>query len=134
VDPTFSELYRTARNVILNSNRAAGRRDGLAVRIASLREDVPGAADPVARFEQRQELTALWQRIDPLDQEILALQIWEGLNGREAAAVLGISRAACSMRATRARRRLAAALGGTPADPAGTSPAHTALTGQEARS
>jgi RNA polymerase sigma factor (sigma-70 family) len=103
-------LYRTARNVILNANRAAGRREGLVVRIASMRGDGPGAGDPIARFEQRQDLVSLWQGLDPLDQEVLALQVWEGLSGREAAAVLGISRAAYSMRATRARRRLAAAI------------------------
>jgi RNA polymerase sigma factor (sigma-70 family) len=101
-------LYRTARNVLLNTNRAAGRREGLAVRIASLREEEP--ADPIIRFEQQHDLTAVWSGLDPLDQEILALQIWEGLNGKEAASVLGISRAACAMRATRARRCLASAL------------------------
>lgn len=101
-------LYRTARNVMLNANRAAGRQEGLAVRIASLREDEP--ADPIIRFEQQHDLAPVWSRLDPLDQEILALQVWEGLNGKEAASVLGISRAAGAMRATRARRRLAAAL------------------------
>lgn len=101
-------LYRTARNVMLNTSRAAGRREGLAVRIASLREEEP--VDPIVRFERRHDLTALWNSIDPLDQEILALQVWEGLNGKEAASVLGISRAACAMRAARARRRLASAL------------------------
>jgi RNA polymerase sigma factor (sigma-70 family) len=101
-------LYRTARNVMLNTNRAAGRREGLAVRIASLREEEP--ADPIVWFEQQHDLTAVWSGLDPLDQEILALQVWEGLNGKEAASVLGIGRAACAMRATRARRRLASAL------------------------
>ena len=67
-------------------------------------------ADPIIRFEQRHDLTAVWGSLDPLDQEVLALQVWEGLNGKEAASVLGISRAACAMRATRARRRLASAL------------------------
>jgi RNA polymerase sigma factor (sigma-70 family) len=110
-------LYRTARNVILNTNRAAGRREGLVVRIASMRGDDLGAGDPIARFEQRQDLVSLWQGLDPLDQEVLALQVWEGLSGREAATVLGISRAACSMRATRARRRLAAAIGAGTSDP-----------------
>ncbi|MGH3294476.1 MAG: RNA polymerase sigma factor [Trebonia sp.] len=110
-------LYRTARNVILNSNRAAGRREGLAVRIAAMGgEEI---TDPIVRFEQRHDLTAVWSSLDPLDQEILALQVWEGLSGREAASVLGISRAACAMRATRARRRLASALGAVePNDPA----------------
>jgi RNA polymerase sigma factor (sigma-70 family) len=110
-------LYRTARNVILNANRAVGRREGLVVRIASLGDSRdPGAADPSTRFEQRQELVSLWQGLDPLDQEVLALQIWEGLSGREAAAVLGISRAAYAMRATRARRRIAAAIGSAGSD------------------
>jgi len=103
-------LYRTARNVILNTNRASGRRAGLAVRIASMRGDDAGAGNPIDRFEQRQDLVSIWRGLEPLDQEVLALQVWEGLSSPEAAAVLGISRAACSMRATRARRRLAAAL------------------------
>jgi RNA polymerase sigma factor (sigma-70 family) len=109
-------LYRTARNVILNTNRAAGRRAGLTVRIASMRDDHRTCADPIAEFEERQNLTAAWNSLDPLDQEILALQSWEGLAGREAASVLGISRAACAMRATRARRRLASVLLATQAD------------------
>jgi RNA polymerase sigma-70 factor, ECF subfamily len=104
-------LYRTARNVILNSNRAEGRRAGLAVRIASLREEEP--TDPIVRFEQQHDLSRVWGSLDPLDQEVLALQVWEGLNGKETASVLGISRAACAMRATRARRRLVAVLDAT---------------------
>lgn len=109
-------LYRTARNVILNTNRAAGRREGLTVRIASMRDGHRSFGDPIAEFEEREDLTTVWNSLDPLDQEILALQIWEGLNGREAASVLGISRAACSMRATRARRRLASVLLAAQAD------------------
>lgn len=54
-------LYRTARNVILNANRAVGRREGLVVRIASMGGGDPGAGDPIARFEQRQDLVSLWQ-------------------------------------------------------------------------
>lgn len=126
-------LYRTARNVILNANRAAGRREGLVVRIASMRDDLaPG--DPAARFEQRQDLVSLWQGLDPLDQEVLALQIWEGLSGREAASVLGISRAACSMRATRARRRFAAAISAETTDPGPSRATPAARIGQEAYS
>jgi RNA polymerase sigma factor (sigma-70 family) len=127
-------LYRTARNVILNTNRAAGRRDGLAVRIASMSGDAQGADDPIAWFEQRQDISRLWQGLDPLDQEILALQIWEGLSGREAAAVLGISRAACSMRATRARRRLATALESAGPGGPGYRDPRLSLIDQEARS
>jgi RNA polymerase sigma factor (sigma-70 family) len=126
-------LYRTARNVILNVNRAAGRREGLAVRIASMGGGDRGAGDPIDRFEQREDLVALWRGLDPLDQEVLALQVWEGLSSREAAVVLGISRAACSMRATRARRRLAAALGTETGAP-GQSLTHAACIEQEAYS
>ena len=113
-------LYRTARNVMLNANRAASRREGLAVRIATAQgaqgmhgahgPHSNGSTDPIAQFEQRHDLAKLWGALDPLDQEILALQVWEGLNGKQAAEVLGISRAACAMRATRARRRLASTL------------------------
>jgi RNA polymerase sigma factor (sigma-70 family) len=123
-------LYRTARNVILNSNRASGRRQGLAVRIASMRGDDAGAGNPFDLFEQRQALVSIWRGLEPLDQEVLALQVWEGLSSHEAAAVLGISRAACSMRATRARRRLAAALATETSEP-GQSPARAAGIEQE---
>jgi len=58
VDPTFTDLYRSQR------------REGLVVRIASMRGDDLGAGDPIARFEQRQDLVSLWQGLDPLDQHV----------------------------------------------------------------
>ncbi|MGQ4482925.1 RNA polymerase sigma factor [Streptomyces sp. SAS_276] len=51
------------------------------------------------------------QTLAAADQEILALHVWEGLTAKEAARVLGCTRASCSMRLTRAKRRLAGQLG-----------------------
>jgi RNA polymerase sigma-70 factor (ECF subfamily) len=109
-------LYRTARNVMLNAARSAGRQAGLEVRIGLelTRQDPDGS---LAALELRHDLSIAWRALDPLDQEALALQVWEGMTGSEAAAVLGISRAAYSMRASRARRRLAATLRDADPDP-----------------
>lgn len=98
-------LYRTARNAMLNAARADGRRTALSVRIAQDTADDVGR-DPAALVGERQRLSAAWQLLDPIDREVLALQGWEGMTSSEAAAVLGISRAACAMRSSRARRRL----------------------------
>lgn len=137
-------LYRTARNVMLNAARSAGRRTGLAVRVGvETATDAPHD-DPIAAVERRHDLALAWRALDELDQEALALQVWEGMTGAQAAAVLGISRAAYSMRASRARRRLAAAVRGhddhqvtvpsgpgaaaAPSDPAAPDPAAPAST------
>ncbi|PZF66131.1 sigma-70 family RNA polymerase sigma factor [Curtobacterium sp. MCBD17_013] len=103
-------LYRTARNVMLNAARSAGRRTGLAVRVQGEASVAVPSDDPIAALERRHDLALAWRSLDELDQEALALQVWEGMTGAQAAAVLGISRAAYSMRASRARRRLAAVL------------------------
>jgi DNA-directed RNA polymerase specialized sigma24 family protein len=57
------------------------------------------------------EVHAVAQAFDhlaPADQEVLRLIVWENLTNDEAAAVLGVNRAALAMRLSRARRRLAA--------------------------
>lgn len=109
-------LYRTARNVMLNALRADGRRTALHVRFA--RETGGDAVrDPATVLGERTRLADAWHRLDALDREVLALQAWEGMTASESAAVLGISRAACSMRSSRARRRLAALLASADADP-----------------
>ncbi|MGO4425277.1 sigma factor-like helix-turn-helix DNA-binding protein, partial [Streptomyces sp. MCAF7] len=56
------------------------------------------------------ELAAAWQSLAPADQEVLALHVWEDLAARDAAKVIGCSRAAYAMRLTRAKRRLAGLL------------------------
>jgi RNA polymerase sigma factor (sigma-70 family) len=102
-------LYRTARNTMLNAMRSEGRRVALHVRVAGDAATDVGR-DPAAMISERGRLVDAWRQLDPLDREVLALQAWEGMSAAESAAVLGISRAACSMRSSRARRRLGSLL------------------------
>ncbi|UYQ66312.1 RNA polymerase sigma factor [Streptomyces peucetius] len=94
---------------MLNDGRGMRRRSALVVHIqqttaSGLREATDDAA---ARVHQRLELGAAWQALAADDQEVLALHVWEQLTAREAAQVLGCTRAAYAMRLTRAKRRLA---------------------------
>ncbi|MFF5302517.1 RNA polymerase sigma factor [Streptomyces sp. NPDC013161] len=77
-------LFGTARNLMLNANRGMRRQSALVVHIG---------------------------RTPTADQEVLALHVWEDLTAKEAARVLGCTRASYSMRLTRAKRRLAGQLG-----------------------
>ncbi|MGW7041256.1 RNA polymerase sigma factor [Streptomyces avermitilis] len=105
-------LFGTARNVMLNANRGMRRQSALVVHIqqaaAAGRHDP--AADATAQVDSRIDLVAAWQSLAPADQEVLALHVWEGLDARDAATVLGCTRAAYAMRLTRAKRRLAGRL------------------------
>src|ERR1700712_1014206 len=101
-------LYRTARNMMLNSARGTGRQQALAVRVASLTAGEASATDgDVEHLERRLDLQTAFSALRVPDQEVLALDVWEDLDSRAAAAVIGCSRATYSMRLTRARRRLA---------------------------
>jgi RNA polymerase sigma-70 factor, ECF subfamily len=98
-------LFGTARNLMLNASRTLRRQHAVALRLAA--DDGTHSYDPMVSAEARMDLTAAWQALSTTDQEILALHVWEGLKDREAATVLGCSRAAYSMRLGRAKRRLA---------------------------
>ncbi|CCB71096.1 RNA polymerase sigma factor [Streptantibioticus cattleyicolor] len=114
-------LFGTARNVMLNANRGTRRRTALAVHIQQTAHSAvhAPAADAMAQVDNRIDLVAAWQALAPADQEVLALHVWEGLAAREAAKVLGCTRAAYAMRLTRAKRRLAGHLApAAPASPA----------------
>ena len=52
--------------------------------------------------------------MEPIDREVIALRHFEELSNDEAAAVLGLSKAAASKRYVRAMLRLKAALSDTP--------------------
>ncbi|MEV4349851.1 RNA polymerase sigma factor [Actinoplanes sp. NPDC049596] len=109
-------LFGVARNNMLNAHRGAQRQQAVAVRIAA--EPAPASPDRTGQVDDRLDVAGAWRRLDPRDQEVLALHVWDGLSGPEAAAVLGCSRASYAMRLTRSKRRLARALR-TSAIPAG---------------
>ena len=96
-------LFGVARNVLAEDRRAHGRRHRLALRIGAERA-LP--QDAIALATTTVDLHVAWSRLSDADREALALVAWDGLTGREAAQVLGCTRAAFSVRLTRARRRL----------------------------
>lgn len=98
-------LFRTARNVMLNATRGLNRQTAVAVKIGTRREDIAGLS-----IDDQIDLQSAWRALSPADQEVLALSIWEDLPQAEAATVLGCTRAAYTMRLTRAKRHLTALL------------------------
>lgn len=101
-------LFGVARNLVANDRRAQVRRRRLELRIGTERDpDSDDASFNAAAIDLR----LAWARLDDTDREAIALVAWDGLTGREAAAVLGCTRAAFSVRLTRARRRLRRLLG-----------------------
>jgi RNA polymerase sigma-70 factor (ECF subfamily) len=103
-------LFGVARRTLMARLRGERRRQALAVRIAV---DGPGHAhdgidaDLVAR---RLDLAQAWTRLSSVQQEALALTVWDGLDAPHAARVLGISPVAYRLRLSRARKALRAHL------------------------
>ena len=106
-------LLATARNVVRERYRAEVRQQALAGELHRWTGPVVGAdiADDVA--ERAAVLNAVAQ-LSETDREVLILVAWHGLSPRDAATVLGCSRAAYVVRLHRARRRLEQALDRAP--------------------
>ncbi|WP_300676257.1 sigma-70 family RNA polymerase sigma factor [Nocardioides sp.] len=105
-------LFGAARRVMANRRRAALRRDRLGSRLRSeLAAAVPDHAERIATTtDVMRALRALSEK----DREVLELSLWEGLEPREIAAVLGIAEGASRARLSRAKGRLRAQLGDDP--------------------
>jgi RNA polymerase sigma factor (sigma-70 family) len=69
----------------------------------------------------RADVTAAMARLSARDEEVLQLHLWEGLESREIADVLGLPGTVVRPRLSRAKARLRAVLGNDPA-PAGQLP------------
>lgn len=100
-------LLGVARKVIAGQFRSETRRGALAERLANEPERVTDLAADVA---EREETLAAFAQLGERDREALRLVAWDGLDPGGAAAVLGITKLAFSVRLHRARRRLACAL------------------------
>lgn len=76
-------------------------------------------SEAAMRDEQKVELHAAVEAMEPIDREVLALRHFEELTNQEAAEVMGITQKAASIRYVRALARLKVLLGGLPgyADP-----------------
>jgi RNA polymerase sigma-70 factor (ECF subfamily) len=116
-------LLRIVANEARNRRKAAGRREGLALRAAGDRPAGEAAPSPeaaaLAAEEQRALLAAL-HRLREDDRRVIALRYFLDLSEAEMAAALGCPRGTVKSRLARALRRLRAALAGAAdRDPAG---------------
>lgn len=114
-EPALPWLYGVARKTVANQRRGAQRRTHLGER---LRRDlailVPDVSDEVV---QRTDVNAAIDTLGDRDAEVLRLHLWEGLESREIAQVLGLPVAVVRPRLSRARARLRAVLGNDPVTP-----------------
>ena len=125
---TRAWLFGIAQRTLLNGQRGDRRRRALTIRIADAIVVAQGGeawkgsdSELVAR---RLDLAAAWSRLAPVHQETLSLAVWDGLDGPQAAVVLGISPVAFRLRLSRARRALRRYAECAPVDP---SPLNAAL-------
>ncbi|MCB0895573.1 MAG: sigma-70 family RNA polymerase sigma factor [Nocardioides sp.] len=108
-------LYGVARRVLANQRRGDRRRSSLGDRLRrELATAMPDTSDEVV---QRADVTAAMRRLSARDQEVLELHLWEGLEPREIAEVLGITTTVVRPRLSRARARLRELLGNDPVPP-----------------
>ena len=104
-------LFAVARKTMANQTRGWLRRRALDVRLTEAGE--PGTPDLATGATDRLDLQRAWRTLGAADREVLALIAFDGLTTEQAATVLGCRRSAFTMRLTRARQRLQAALGAT---------------------
>jgi len=131
-DETRLWLLGTTRRVLANQHRSARRRAGLDSRLAA-GPPMLGPADPA---DVVGEADPLWVALAslPADQrDLLVMRAWDGLGVTEIAALLGCTPNAASIRLTRARDRLAAALGRKGRAPSERSGAEPDISGAEPR-
>jgi RNA polymerase sigma-70 factor (ECF subfamily) len=101
--------YAVARRVMANYRRGQRRHLQLIDRIE--REPPP---PPVTVGEEGDpDLAAAMASLSPADQELLRLWAWEGLEPRDISPVLGLTVNAATIRLSRARKKLEAALKGS---------------------
>jgi len=103
-------LYVVARNVLRGERRAATSSRDKAASAAAQHGRRPAGRDPAESVAERDRVVQAFATLSDSDREILRLVAWEGLDHCDGALVAGTSRVAFTMRVSRARRRLAAAL------------------------
>ena len=101
-------LYAAAAHVLANQRRTETRHARRSHAAAAERPET--SRDPADRFAERDAVLAAFATLAERDREALRLTAWERLSVADAARAAGVSRTAFAMRASRARRRLAAAL------------------------
>jgi len=123
---TRAWLYGVARRVLANHRRGDRRRTALGDRLRlELATVVPDASDAVVVST---DVAAAMRRLSTRDQEVLELHLWEGLEPRDIAEVLGLTTAIVRPRLSRARARMREILGhdvGNDPEPPGHLPSRT---------
>ncbi|MEU4401982.1 RNA polymerase sigma factor [Micromonospora orduensis] len=125
-------LYGVARRVLANHHRGGVRRQRLGER---LRQQIVATvgADPGSEVPERLAVRAALAGLGGLDREVLMLTVWEGLQPREVAAVLGVGPAVVRTRLSRARARLRELVGDDLGPPGHVLDVLTAATRKEER-
>lgn len=107
-------LYGVARNMLANNRRGDRRRDRLGEALRERLAASPGlwaVPDPAAGVAGDLAVRDALAGLADLDREVLMLTVWEELEPREIADVLGVSAQAVRTRLSRARARLRQRLG-----------------------
>lgn len=108
-------VFGIARNCLLTSRRGSRRREALTVRLADHDDRGDLASSSHDGVIASLDLAAAWQRLDPGEQEVLALAVFEGLTSAQAALVLDTTSTGYRLRLMRARRALRTHLADTDA-------------------
>jgi RNA polymerase sigma-70 factor (ECF subfamily) len=95
-------LFGMARNVLMNSTRAAIRRKNARGKLESSLRHEPLPIELDAALDVRAAVASL----DPDAAELVRLIYWDGLRSHEAARVLGINPSTARSRLSEAKRRL----------------------------
>lgn len=110
VTPSAAWLYGVATNVLRNQRRSRRRYEAALARLPRP-DPEPDFADMLAeRVSAEQEMRVILDRLEalePLERDVLALCVWEGLSAREAAVALAVPEATVRTRLHRARAHLA---------------------------
>ncbi len=109
-DETRLWLYGVARRVLANHHRGGVRRARLGELLRQRLTPADGT-DPGTEVPERLAVRAALARLSPIDREVIALTVWEGLQPREAATVLQVSPEVVRTRLSRARARMRDLLG-----------------------
>ena len=121
-------LYRVARNVCTDQIRHDARRPATPVADPGRLDDAPSQPDTSAATAEQLAVAAALDDLDPLSRRALVLVAVEGLTYAEAGEVIGLPVGTVKSRVSRARGRLATALGErsrSPRSDATTPPDHT---------
>jgi RNA polymerase sigma-70 factor (ECF subfamily) len=106
IDVHRRHLIAKARNANLELAAHQGLFANSGSMASQLAADMTSPSHAAVRSEMLAELREAFDRMDPIDREVLALRHFEELGNNEVAAILGIQKSAASNRYVRALRRL----------------------------